>query len=103
MSIALCSCNGLSLLNCWQGYTLEKLESSIALGPPEKRAGTTRPSRMSDEAAYPVLPPLTLSYPQALLQILLQALQQRVAHKLLVQIQLSKKFCQNRYFPLVLR
>ncbi|KAJ3780809.1 hypothetical protein GGU10DRAFT_133187 [Lentinula aff. detonsa] len=27
------------------GYTLEKLESSIALGPPEKRAGSTRPSR----------------------------------------------------------
>ncbi|KAE9391949.1 hypothetical protein BT96DRAFT_290405 [Gymnopus androsaceus JB14] len=45
MSIALCSCNGLSLLTFWQGYTLEKIESSIALGPPEKRAGTTRPSR----------------------------------------------------------
>ncbi|KAJ4472006.1 hypothetical protein J3R30DRAFT_3407534 [Lentinula aciculospora] len=27
------------------GYTLEKLESSIALGPPEKRNGSTRPSR----------------------------------------------------------
>ncbi|KAJ3759512.1 hypothetical protein EV360DRAFT_82075 [Lentinula raphanica] len=27
------------------GYTLEKLESSIALGAPEKRAGSTRPSQ----------------------------------------------------------